>query len=83
MKSTKLPKIDLVEKELVVLCPGIDDQDYARVYKVMEVKGKRLTVEVISEIAINEDKYSQAHAADKSLVGRTFTAEASYFVPYM
>jgi len=87
----KLPGIDksfggLVQKELVTLKKEFDDRDYARVYEVIKREGNKITVAVLSEIAINGDAYSQRHNSqkDSSFVGKTFGPfETEYFEPYM
>ena len=76
--------INFQEGELVVLKPEKDDKDYARVYEVIRTeKFGVILVKIISENPINGDKYSQSHAAGNSLMGRTFEAKPSLFVPYM
>ena len=75
---------NMVKGELVILKAKYDDNDYARVYKIMKVKGDLFSVEVISEKPINKDKYSQAHATGKSLIGHVYeNASQQCFQPYM
>jgi len=87
--NIELPPVNLkfaglVKGELVTLTPDRDDKDYARVYEIMERNGSRLSVKVVSEIAINPEKYSQAHNSEASLMGETFSnIDESYFQPYL
>lgn len=86
----EIPKTDIkflgiVEKELVVLRPEYDDANYSRIYKVDKVDGEFITVEVVSEIAINKNTQSQEQTPDEqsSLMGKFWKCESKYFQPYM
>ena len=88
MNKELLPEVD--EKyldfqvgELLVLKPEWDDNDYKRIYKVVEVESDTITVEVTAENPINKGKYQKVESGDISSVGRQFTIESEFFTPYM
>lgn len=87
--NIKLPPVNskfagLIEKELVTLIPDRDDRDFARIYEIIERNGSKLSVKVVSEIAINPEKYSQAHNSEASLMGKIFkNIDETYFQPYL
>ena len=72
--------LELVEGELVTLVKAIDDKDCARIYKVKEVNGSKLTVEVVAETPINKTN----SPTKETMVGRVFfNMDKHYFQSYL